>query len=57
MVMAYSTYGGKRMHVRFWGESLRERHHQVNLDVVGEKNIKMNIRNIRLGHMNWIDQA
>jgi hypothetical protein len=47
------------MHIGYWWESQKERDHQEDLDMGGENNtrIKMDLREIGWGGMDWIDLA
>jgi hypothetical protein len=46
------------MHIGYWWESQKERDHQEDQDVGGwVDNIKMDLREIGWGGMDWIDLA
>jgi hypothetical protein len=48
--------GEKReIHIGFWWESRKEREHYEDLDVSGRIILKMDLREIGLGGMDWID--
>jgi hypothetical protein len=45
------------MHIGFWWESQKERDHKEDLDAGGRINIKMVLREIGCGGMDWIGLA
>ena len=52
----YHVWGGE-VHTGFWWGNLRERNHLEDPGVDGRNSIKMDLQEVGLGGMDWIDLA